>query len=354
MAATTSGNRSALQQRSSPVRSQRISADPQLSVVVINYCQWKNTARLVRQLRRSKALRHGAAEIVIVDNHSPVNRMIGKLRRAECVSLRRFKRNFGFARAVNEGCRLSRGRWFLLLNPDVTVSPDFLDQVSHLMWNVESLEPRIGVIGLGVQNSDGSAQPSCGAFPTLRKTVSRLLWPRAFRRCQLTDRTARTGVAWATGCAMLIRKECLDDIAGFDEDFFLYYEDVDFCRRAAERGWAICHEPKVTVTHHTPLHSREVSPPMRLVTRHALLTYGLKHWSRMQSAVLGGLIWMEASMRQFAAWCRGRDRDGHFHRQTRKLVGHLLGARHREVNQSIREAASQLAAGALALDGQAV
>src|SRR5882724_2400013 len=100
--------------------------NPVLSVVIVNYRQWRNTARLTRQLLDSAAGRAGAAEVVVVDNHSRAHPLRRKLRRTEGVSLRRFGRNRGFARGVNEGCRLSRGAWLLLLNPDVTVPPGFL------------------------------------------------------------------------------------------------------------------------------------------------------------------------------------------------------------------------------------
>jgi GT2 family glycosyltransferase len=303
-------------------------------------------------LRQSIAVRRGNAEIVIVDNHSPRHPLVGRLRRVEGISLRRFKRNHGFARAVNEGCRLSRGNWFLLLNPDMSVAPGFLDDVERIIARLDADEPRVGVVGLGVRNTDGSPQPSCGPLPTLLSTVSGLFVPRALRRCKALAVEARTEVPWATGCALLVRKECLQQLGGFDEDYFLYYEDVDFCRRAVESGWKVCHEPTVCATHHTPLHTRKVSAPMRFVTRHALLTYGLKHWARLQSALLGGLIWLEAGIRQVGAWWKGRREDAFFHWQTRQMVGHAWAQRQREVRRSIRNAADYLAAGASAQDGQ--
>src|SRR5207248_1228101 len=82
---------------------------PRLSVVVVNYHQWPDTAELVRQLRASACLENGAAEVVVVDNHSERHPIAGRLRRSPGVSMRRWRRNHGFARAVNEGCRLSRG-----------------------------------------------------------------------------------------------------------------------------------------------------------------------------------------------------------------------------------------------------
>src|SRR5262245_51279314 len=75
---------------------------PRLSVVIVNYRQWETTGRLMRQLAASSGLRSGEAEIVVVDNHSPFHPMARKLRRQPGVSLRRWRRNHGFARAVNE------------------------------------------------------------------------------------------------------------------------------------------------------------------------------------------------------------------------------------------------------------
>src|SRR5262249_41639608 len=75
-----------------------------LSVVVVNYRQWENTTALVRQLRASRGVRNGSAEVVVVDNHSGPHPLAARLRRWPGVSLRRWGRNRGFARAVNEGC----------------------------------------------------------------------------------------------------------------------------------------------------------------------------------------------------------------------------------------------------------
>jgi GT2 family glycosyltransferase len=102
-------------------------------VVIVNYRQWDKTEELVRHLQNSACVKRGDVEIVIVDNHSPKHPVIKRLRRQPNVSLRRWPSNRGFARAVNEGCRLSQGDWFLLLNPDTTPSEDFLDGVAAML-----------------------------------------------------------------------------------------------------------------------------------------------------------------------------------------------------------------------------
>ncbi|HET6571990.1 MAG TPA: glycosyltransferase family 2 protein, partial [Fimbriiglobus sp.] len=268
--------------RTRPPRGGTAIETPQLSVVIVNFCQWKNTARLTRQLRRCEAVRRGAAEIVIVDNHSPANRAAKRLCRLSGVSVVRNGENRGFARAVNRGGRLSRGEWVLLLNPDVTVPDGFLDDVLDAAQRWPARDPKAGVVGFQLRNRDGTKQASSGPFPTLVGTVAGLMLPRSRRKTRHRPRAERRPVPWATGGCLLVRRDCYEEVGGLDENFFLYYEDVDFCRRARRAGWSVWYEPDLRVTHHFPLHARAVPPPLRLVTRHALLTYSRKHWPRWQ------------------------------------------------------------------------
>lgn len=272
---------------------------PRLSVVIVNYYQWSNTASLVRQLRLSRVMREQGGEVLIVDNHSPFHPLARRLRRCPGVALRRWGRNRGFARAVNEGSRLSQGEWLLLLNPDMSLPAGFLDRVRTVADHLDEHEPRVGIVGFGLRNSDGSRQSSAGAFPTLLNTLTGLLRPRAHRKYHLQVPEKRCAVDWVTGCCMLIRRECWQQVGGLDRDFFLYYEDVDLCRRARDEGWSVWYEPALEAVHHNPLQNRSVSPALRLVTRHSLLMYGWKHWPRWQFQLLAQLVRAEA-------WLRGR------------------------------------------------
>jgi GT2 family glycosyltransferase len=101
-----------------------------------------------------------------------------------------------------------------------------------------------------------------------------------------------------------MRRECFEQAGGFDRNFFLYYEDVDLCRRARELGWSVRYEPGLRLTHHAPLHSRRVSAPLLACTRHALLTYAAKNWPAWQFRVLAGLAGLEASWRRRVALWR--------------------------------------------------
>jgi GT2 family glycosyltransferase len=290
--------------RVQPDRS-RTTGLPRLSVIVVNYRQWDRTADLVRQMHTSNCLRRGDAEVVIVDNHSPTHPAARRLRRLAGVSIRRWGANRGFARAVNEGCRLSQGDWLLLLNPDTTLSEGFLDGVLELADHLTVTEPHAGIVGFHLRNGDGSRQLSTGPFPTLASTVCRLALPRYRRKYQTPRAGERAPASWVTGCCLLLRRECLHELGGLDEEFFLYYEDVDLCLRARQRGWSVWYEPNLAVVHHHPLHCRAVPAVLRLVTRHSLLTYAAKHWPRWQFRLLCGMVRMEGFARRLRAWWQG-------------------------------------------------
>ncbi len=336
-----------------PPHHRRIAAPPatELAVVIVNFCQWKNTARLVRQLRRSVAVRTGQAEIRVIDNGSPAHPLAARLGKARGVQVRRLDRNLGFAAAVNRGSKLAAGSWVLLLNPDVTVPDGFLDDVLGKLAKSD-VTPDIGVIGFRLLNRDGTKQPSAGPFPTFSRTLARLLLPRARRKCQTHHGEARRAVEWATGGCFLVRRECFEQLNGLDESFFLYYEDVDFCRRATAAGWSVWFDPSLEVTHHWPLHSRPVHPPLRLITRHALLTYARRHWPRWQALALSGVVWAEAGARQVWAAARGLPAAARCFGQMRKLVVDVATGRTDSAAKRIRFATDFLHPIAAEQDGR--
>jgi GT2 family glycosyltransferase len=313
---------------------------PRLSVVIVNYRQWEQTAELVRQLLTSTCIRRGDAEVVIIDNHSPAHPLAKKLRRSPHVSLRRWGRNHGFAKAVNEGCRLSQGDWFLLLNPDTTLSEGFLDNALAVADQIAMTEARAGIVGFHLRDSDGAQQLSSGPFPTLVSTLTRLALPRRRRKYKPVRGADRQPVAWVTGCCLLVRRACLQDLGGLDEEFFLYYEDVDLCLRARERGWSVWYEPNLAVVHHHPLHSRPVPAALRLVTRHSLLTFGAKHWPRWHFRLLARIVRAEAWTRRAWAWWRGDLQQANSFRELSAVVASLQrgdeAAARRRLEQAIQ------------------
>jgi GT2 family glycosyltransferase len=242
----------------------------------------------------------------------------------------RLSRNRGFSAGVNVGARLSRGRWLLVLNPDLVVCPNFIDRICTTATTAdeESEEERqIGVIGFQLRNRDGTQQLSTGLFPTLGRMLLGLLRPRPRRKYQRLNPQKRQEVHWVTGSCLLARRACLRQLGGFDEEFFLYYEDVDFCRRAREKGWSVCYEPAVQAVHLDPLQNRPLTRPMWAITRHASLTYFRKHRPGWQFWALAQLVRTEAWCRQRWARWRNRADDAALCRQVRGICRDLLRRR---------------------------
>jgi GT2 family glycosyltransferase len=125
-----------------------------------------------------------------------------------------------------------------------------------------------------------------------------------------------------TGCCLLIRRTCWQELGGLDASFFLYYEDVDLCRRARTLGWSVWYEPRICAIHYNPLHQRGVPPAMRLITRHALMTYAARHWPSWQLGLLSGIVWIEAWMRRMWARWHGDCRSARIF----KYMGHIARA----------------------------
>ena len=275
-----------------------------LRVVIVNYRQWSSTKELVRNLAKSDAFQAGKVEIVVVDNGSPQNPLAEKLNKVPNLRLIQSEHNRGFARAVNTGAEGFLGDWFLLLNPDITVGDGFLDRVLASGEISRKVHPNLGVIGFGMLDPEGSIQPSTGPFPSFTNTLFRQFLPRRLRKYHLSFRKEGP-VDWTSGCCLLISKGCWSDLGRFDPDFFLYYEDVDFCHRATQGGWRICLDRSVTAVHHHPLHRRKVPGHLRVATRMALHTYSRKHWPAWQHRIMGLIMRLEAGLGAWSSRLRG-------------------------------------------------
>lgn len=294
--------------------------EPTLTIVVVNHNSWADVARLIEGFGHARETAEGRCELVVIDNASddrmPADLQINRpwLR----IVLR--DENEGFATGVNAGWRSARGRWLLLLNPDVVAGPEFLtrvlDRIAHHEF-AQSAPP--AVVGFALRNPDGSRQPSVGADPSLLRTVIEAFLPRSRRKYKAVWRHKPGPVPWVTGACALVDRAAMDAVGGMDEDFFLYYEEVAFCRSAQARGLRVAFDPGVEVVHLRPLQNRAVSPAMRVITRHSRMLFFQKHQSRWQFFVTVALTRAEATVRGVWNACRRRAQD----REAWRIVGEI-------------------------------
>ena len=162
--------------------------------------------------------------------------------------------NRGFAAANNQGIELSRGQYILLLNPDTIVHPNSLNiLVEYLDDNRD-----VGTCGPKLLNADGSTQASVRRFPTFRgvfhrHTVCRFLglFRSEYREWMMKDfgYERQADVDQVMGAAMLVRRSVIEEVGAMDADFFMYYEEVDWCYRIKQAGWRIVFVPDAVLTH---------------------------------------------------------------------------------------------------------
>lgn len=215
-------------------------------------------------------------EAVVVDNASADGSADHVARDFPHVRLLRNGENVGFARAVNRGLAVTRGRWLLLLDPDTTVPPGAL---AALVAAAERW-PEVGLAGPVLDDpATGGVQASCRPFVTWRGAFARYTlakpWLRRRRgpRWQpVADRPSATG--FLIGACLLIRRDVFERLGGLDEAYFLFCEDMEYGRRVIRAGFKLLYTRQARVFHHEGKSAEQEAPAwMRLVTLASLLHY---------------------------------------------------------------------------------
>ncbi len=224
-----------------------------MDLIIVNY---KSTDFLKRCLRSVYQSINGAkANIYVFDNGSGDHVDQIKASYPE-VNLIKHNRNLGFSRAVNRVFKKSSSAYVVFLNPDTIINNSFFKSAEIFM----DANPEVGIIGPKILDPDGCVQGSARAFPTFRSALvgRRSLITRMFPNSRIacanilsnnSDGKTPMEVDWVSGACMFVRREALEDVGLFDERFFLYWEDVDLCKRMAAGGWKVIYYPLAAVSH---------------------------------------------------------------------------------------------------------
>ncbi|MGZ4333815.1 MAG: glycosyltransferase family 2 protein, partial [Gaiellaceae bacterium] len=214
---------------------------PDVSISLVN----ANSRELL--LACLESLQGVEAEVVVLDNASEDGSAAAVRERFPAVRVIEQAHRAGFGANNNTVIRATSGRYVFLLNADTTSDDWGLDRmVAHLDAN-----PRVAALGPRLVHPDGRQQASAWRFPTPGVAARGLLTLGRLFVVQSTGEVARD-VDWATAAALLVRREALDDVGVFDEEFFMYSEETDLCLRLRRAGWRIQYFPSVTVVHHQP------------------------------------------------------------------------------------------------------
>ena len=258
-----------------------INAEMSVLIPTYNGAPW-----LEETLTRLMAAAGGVSfETIIVDNAS-TDLTVTIAQKAAQVKIIRNEANVGFSRAVNHAISLSHGKILMVINQDLYLQPNALKII------FEFLASKNVLAGGELSFEDGTYQPSIGPFPTLAGTLCRLMLPRAIRKYDLNrpDFDEARPVDWVTGAFFGFRRELFDRVSGFDEDYFMYYEDVDFCLRARQAGFESYFIPSAKAIHLNPYSSRKDAPDwLRKEVRFSQMTYFRKHRPRWEYRAIRAL-----------------------------------------------------------------
>ncbi len=256
---------------------------PEISVLIPAY---NGAIWIAETLRRLAGAAEGVSfEVIVVDNAS-TDATAAISAATPGVKVIRNEANRGFSHAINQAAAAASGKVLVAVNQDLHLQPGALKAMHEFLVSHDALA------GGALSFKDGSEQPSCGPYPTLFGTLWRLFLPRRIRKYDL--RVSADGAAkpvdWITGAFLGFRRELFDRIGGFDESYFMYYEDVDFCLRARLAGFPSYFVPSAKAVHLHPFSGRDDAPVwLRQEVRFSQMGYFSKHRPRWEQAVMRAL-----------------------------------------------------------------
>lgn len=300
-------------------------ARPDLSVIVVTH----NGREMALATLRSALAATGSAsaEWFVVDAGSTdgtpeaIEREFGQVR-----VLRRDNR--GFAAGNNVALSRVRGRYVLLLNPDVEIRSGCLGDLIQAM----DARPAVGLASVIQVGADGRLQPSIRRFPSPLRSLGEALfaahWPilRTFQ--ELETRAARYRrqecAEWLVGAFLIARSEAVRAVGEMDERFFLYSEEIDWCYRFWQAGWPVAHLPVMTVTHHAGGRSHG---DLMAQLSHSRILFARKHYGGIRRAGIRAALALGHAIRilVFGAIAAVRPRQRDRVRAERAGLGVILG-----------------------------
>ena len=216
--------------------------DPGLSVIIVSHNDRGHLEDCLDSLARADGA--DGRQIILVDNASTDGSPEFVADLYPDIKLIRLPENVGFSKANNAGLKESRGEIIIFLNPDTVLPRSGLTGLLEAFNN-----PVVGAAGPLLYDGDNRFQVSFGGRRTFfRELVHKGIF-NACRRRTISRMGRPKMVTWVSGACLGVRREVLDGVGGFDESFFLYFEDIDLCYRIRKAHWRILVHPEVRIFH---------------------------------------------------------------------------------------------------------
>jgi GT2 family glycosyltransferase len=259
-----------------------------LSIITVSW----NVRDLLRDCINSVDAGRGGLnlEMIVVDSASSDGSPAMVQQEFPWVKLITSPDNLGFPRSNNAGIKQARGRHILLLNPDTVIIEDALP----VMVNYLDLHVDVGGLGAQLLNRDGSIQSSRRRFPSFLTAIFESTWFENIAPASVTrsyyvldlpdDETA--DVDWVTGACLMVPKQVIELVGTLDEGYFMYSEELDWCRRIKDAGWRIVYFPRAKIVHHIGKSSEQAVTDRHINFQQAKLRYFRKYYGRIPALSL--------------------------------------------------------------------
>lgn len=278
------------------------------AAIIVNYHAYDELDRCLASLERFEP----TLDLIVVD-HDTQEASAQRIRqRHPDAHLVASADNRGFGAGMNRGARETDAAYLLLINPDAIVEGPIVETLKAML----DQHADVAIVGPLVREHDGTIQASARRFPGVSTVLGgRSTWlTRVLPGNRLTSRNLLTGpdvrepltVDWVSGACMLVRRAAFDAIGGFDEGFFLYWEDADLCRRLRDAGWRTVYHPGVEVHHVTGQSSRHAPMASERAFHESVFHYFLKH-TRPPARWSAPLVWLALRLRLAMKLSRHRD-----------------------------------------------
>ena len=226
---------------------------PLVSVIILNYNAGDLLLNCINSLKKST---YGNLEIIVVDNISSDNSQEKCKEKFPEIKLIQNKENLGYCGGNNVGIKEAKGKFIVILNPDTIVEENAIQN----MCNTLDSNSEISVVGAKIIDPDGKFQLSSRrVYPTFLTSLFQIsglsyIFPKSklFGRYNYTyiSENSTHSVDSVSGACMMFPVSLYYELKGFDERFFLYFEDTDFCYQAKKKGYKIIYNPEVSIYHH--------------------------------------------------------------------------------------------------------
>lgn len=281
-----------------------------LSIIVLNYKTRDLTLACLQSVFSSAT--SYTYEVILIDNASNDGIIPTAEEQYPQVICIANTDNVGFSKANNQGIRIAKGRYVLLLNSDTIVQPDTLDVMLRFMDE----NPTVGASGCKIVLPDGSLDKACKrGFPTPSASFY-----YAFGFSKLFPNTPRFNqyqlgylspdddypIDSLVGAFMLIRREAIDQVGMLDEEFFMYGEDIDWCYRIKEAGWVNYYYPRTQIVHHKGASSRR--KPFKIIYEfhRAMILFHNKHYRKKYSWLTNAIVYTGVSLKFILSLVRNK------------------------------------------------